>query len=169
MGRAIYFSKMATSRGVHSDDYSRDLCFQCPSPLKEPQSPYDFPGDPPRITGKSDLDACGVSALPWDPMHMKACVHFSRVESPFSPVPWSSCAQSPVALNDKCSKGSCSQCQIPRCGDLAWGSELSLPWVSLCNTVTLVCGPPTQWVGGCLYFIIAPPTISVWLLLCLLE
>ena len=26
------FSEMATSRGVHTDDYARDLCLQCPSP-----------------------------------------------------------------------------------------------------------------------------------------
>ena len=26
------FSKTVTSRGAHTDDYSQDLCLQCPSP-----------------------------------------------------------------------------------------------------------------------------------------
>ena len=45
---------------------------------------------------------------------------------PFLPVPRSSCTQAPVVFNARCSGGSFSQCQIPRHGDLTWGSELSL-------------------------------------------
>ena len=72
---------------------------------------------------------------------MKACVHLSRVESPSSPVLLSSYTQALLALNAKGSEGFPSQCQISRCGNLMWGSELSLPWVSLCNIVTF------QFVG----------------------
>ena len=49
-----------------------------------------------------------------------------------------------------------------------WGSELSLLWVSLCNIVTFqsVGHLPSRY--GVAY-IIAPPAISMWLPLCLLE
>ena len=83
-------------------------------------------GDPPRTAVRSDPDSCGVSALPWDLVYMKDCVYLSRIRSLFLPVLWSSCAQVPLAFNAKCSGGSFSQCQIPRHGDLMWGSELSL-------------------------------------------
>ena len=55
-------------------------------PHKKPHSPHVFPGDLPRIADRSDPDSYGVSALPQDQVHMKACVHLSRVESLFPPV-----------------------------------------------------------------------------------
>ncbi len=79
-----------------------------------------FPGGPPRTAVRFDPDSYGDFALPWDPVHVEICV------CPFPPVPWSSCAQAPLAFNARCSRGSFSQCQIPRHGDLMWGSELSL-------------------------------------------
>ena len=85
-----------------------------------------FPGDPPRTAERSNLDSCGNFALPWDPVHMKVCVHPSRMGSPFPPVPRSSCTLAPLAFNARCSKGSFSQCQISRHGSLMWSSELSL-------------------------------------------
>ena len=54
-------------------------------------------------------------ALPWDPGHMEVCVRLSRMGFPFPPVPWSSCAQAPLAFNARYSGASFSQCQIPRC------------------------------------------------------
>ena len=118
-------------------------------PDKEPQSPPVFPGDPPSTAVRFDPDSYEVSALPWDPVHMKACVHLSRVESLFPQVPWSPCTQAPLALNAICSWGSSSQCQIPRHRNLTRGSELCLPWVSLCDIGYFpVCGPPTQQVWG---------------------
>ena len=86
------------------------------------------------------------------------CVHLLRVESLFPPISWNSCAQAPLALDAKSSRGSSSPCQIPRLGKLMWGSELSLWWVSLCNLVTFqtVGGPPGGYVG-------------MWLPLCLSE
>ena len=56
-------------------------------PHNEPQSPSVFPGDPPRNPGRCDPDSYGVSALPWDPVCMKAWVCLSRMESPFPPSP----------------------------------------------------------------------------------
>ena len=52
-----------------------------------------FPGGPPRTVIRSDPDLYGAFALPWDPVHVKVCVHISRMGSPFPPVLWSSCAQ----------------------------------------------------------------------------
>ena len=52
------------------------------------------------------------------------CVPFKNGVS-LPPDLWSSCAQAPLAFNARCSRGSFSQCQIPRHGDLMWGSELS--------------------------------------------
>ena len=85
-----------------------------------------FPRGPPGTTVSFDPDSYGAFALPWDPVHVKVCVHLLRMGSPFSPVPWSSCAQTPLAFNARCSGGSFSQCQIPTSGSLMWGSELSL-------------------------------------------
>ena len=95
-----------------------------------------FPGDPPRTAVRSDPGSYGASILPWDPVHMKASVCLLRMWSPFPPVLWCSCAQASLAFNVRCSSSSFSQSQIPRHGDLMWGSELSLLWVSLCGTVT---------------------------------
>ena len=108
----------------HADEYSQELCLQCPSPTSH--SHPIFPGDPPRNAVRSDPDSYGASALPWDPVHMKACVHLSRMGSPFPPVPWSSCTEAPLAFKARCSRECFSQCQIPRHGNLTWGSELSL-------------------------------------------
>ena len=85
-----------------------------------------FPGGPPRTAIRSDLDSYGDFALPWDPVHMKICVLLLRMGSPFPPVLWSSYTQAPLAFNDRCSRGSFSQCPIPTRGSLMWGSELSL-------------------------------------------
>ena len=122
---------MITFREVHIDDYSRDLCLQCPFPHSE--HPV-FPGDPPKTAGRSDPDSYAVSALPWDPMHMKSCVHPPRVETLFPLVPWCSCTQALLAFNTRCS-GRSSQCQIPRHGNLTWGSELTLLWENFYNRV----------------------------------
>ena len=85
-----------------------------------------FPGGPPRTAVRFDPDSYGDFVFPWDPVHVKVCVRLLRMASPFPPVPWSSCAQAPLAFNARCSGGSFSQCQIPTCGSLMWGSELSL-------------------------------------------
>ena len=118
-----------------------------------------FPGCPPRTAVRSDPDSYGEFALPWDPVHMKVYVCLFGIMSPFPPVLWWSCTQAPLAFNARCSGGSFSQFQIPRCGNLMWGSELSLLWVSLCEPVSFQSvGLPTQEIWGCLYHVIAPPT-----------
>ena len=86
---------------------------------------------PPRTAVRFDPDSHGDFALPWDPVHMKVCVHLLRMGSPFPPVLWSSCAQAPLAFNARCSRGSFSQCQISTCGSLMWGRTLIPVGVSL--------------------------------------
>ena len=85
-----------------------------------------FPGCPPRTAVRFDPDSYGDLALPWDPVHVKVHVHLLRMGSPFPPVLWSSCIQASLAFNARCSRGSFSQCQIPTCEGLMWGSELTL-------------------------------------------
>ena len=85
-----------------------------------------FPGCPPRKAVRFDSDSYGDLALPWDQVHVKVYVHLLRMGSPFPPVPWSSCAQAPLAFSARCFGGSFSQCQISSPGDLTRGSELSL-------------------------------------------
>ena len=85
-----------------------------------------FPGCPPRTAVRFDPDSYGDLAQPWDPVHMNVHVRLLIMGSPFPPVFWSSCAQAPLAFNARCSRGSFSQCQIPACEGLMWGSELSL-------------------------------------------
>ena len=83
-----------------------------PFPHNKPQSPPVFPEDPPRTAVMSDSDSYGDFALPWDPAHVKICVHLSRMGSPFPLFLWSSCAQALLAFNARCSRGSFSECQI---------------------------------------------------------
>lgn len=86
-----------------------------------------FPGGPPRTAARSDPDSHGDPALPWDTVRVKVCVRLPRMGSLIPPVPWSSCAQAPLAFNVRCFEGSFSQCQIPTHGDFMWGSEFPLP------------------------------------------
>ena len=129
------FSKMAFSRGPLANTYYLEPLPSVFCPLSEPQQPPAFPGDPPSPADRSDPDSYGVPALPWDPEHLKPCVHPLRMEYLFPTVLWSSCAQALLAFNAKCSGGSSSQYQTPSLGNLMWGSELSLLWRSLCDTV----------------------------------
>ena len=70
-------------------------------PHNELQSHPVFPGDPERTTGRSDPDAYGVSALPWNPVHMKACVHL-----------WSGVFVSSSLTELLCTSTTCPHCQM---------------------------------------------------------
>ena len=96
-------------------------------PLQQATFTPVSPGCPPRTAVRFDPDSYGDFALPWDPVHVNICVHLLRMGSPFPPVPWSSCAQAPLAFNARCSRVSFSLCrQIPALEGLMWGSERSL-------------------------------------------
>ena len=115
------------TRGKHADKYSRDLCLQCPSPTTSHSTPlFSQEITPGFRSAVRSADSYGDSALPRDPVHMKAYVRLSRMRSSFPPVPRNSCAQAPLAFNARCCGGSFSHSQILSHGDLTWGSELSL-------------------------------------------
>ena len=79
------------------------------------------------------------------------CVPFKNGVS-ISPSPVELLCTSPNSLNARCSRGSFSQCQISMCGDLTWGSEHSLLWMSIYDAVTFQSmGLPTWEVWGFLY------------------
>ena len=100
-------------------------------------------------------------------MHTLLCVCPPRVESLFPPVLLKFCNQIPVAFKVWFSRNSSSHCQTPRFGSVTWGSEPSLQWVDFCGISVLqsVSHPPSSY-GIWLYCDWAPPTISLWLLLC---
>ena len=80
-----------------------------------------FPGGPPRTAVRSDPDSYGDFAFPWDPVHMKICVHLLRMGSPFPPVLWSSCA-SPTGLQCQMLRGLFLPVPDPH----AWGFDVGL-------------------------------------------
>ena len=96
------------------------------------------------------------------------CVCSPRVESLFPPVLSKSCNQIPPAFKVWLSRNSSSCCWTPRFGSLTWGSEPSLQWVDFCGISVLqfVSHPPSSY-GIWFYCDYIPPTISLWLLLCL--
>ena len=96
------------------------------------------------------------------------CVCPPRVESLFPPVLSKSCNQIPLGFKVWFSRNSSSHCRTPRLGSLTWGSEPPLQWVDFCGISVLqsVSHPPSSY-GIWFYCDCAPPTISLWLLLCL--
>ena len=96
------------------------------------------------------------------------CVCPPRVESLFLSIPLKSCNQIPLAFKVWFSRNSFSRCWTPKFGNLMWGSEPSLQWVDFCGISVLqfVSHPPSSY-GIWFYCDCAPPTVSLWLLLCL--
>ena len=101
-------------------------------------------------------------------MRTLLCVCHPRVESLFPPALSKSCNQFPLGFKVWFSRNSSSCCQTPRLGSLTWGSEPSLQWVDFCGISVLqsVSHPPSSY-GIWFFCDWAPPTVSLWLLLCL--
>ena len=101
-------------------------------------------------------------------MRTLLCVYPTRVEPLFPPGLLKSYSQIPLAFNVWFSGNSSSCCWSPRLGSLTWGSEPSLQWVDFCGISVLqfLSHPPSGY-GIWFYCDCAPPTISLWLLLCL--
>ena len=101
-------------------------------------------------------------------MHTLLCVCPPRVESLFPPVLSKSCNQIPLAFKVWFSRNSSSRCRTPKFGSLTWVSEPSLQWVDFCGISVLqsVSHPPSSY-GIWFYCDCTPPTVSLWLLLCL--
>ena len=101
-------------------------------------------------------------------MHTLFHVHPRRVGSLFLPVLSKSCNQFPLGFKVWFSRNSSSRFRTPRLGSLTWGSEPSLHWVDFCGIS--VCQSVSPWptsYGIWFYCDGTPPTISLWLLLCL--
>ena len=100
-------------------------------------------------------------------MHTLLCVCPPSVESLFPPILSKSCSQILLAFKVWFSWNSSSHCGTPRFGSLMWGSEPSLQWVDFCgiSVLQLVSHRPSSY-GIWFYCDFAPPTISLWLLLC---
>ena len=96
------------------------------------------------------------------------CVCPPRVEALFPPVLSKSCNQIPLAFKVWFSRNYSFGCQTPRLGSLTCSSEPSLQWVEFCGISVLqfVSQPPSSY-GIWFYCDCTPPTISLWLLLCL--
>ena len=62
------------------------LCHHCPCLHSVPQPTPASLGALPIPAGSCGPDSYGVTALPWDPVHMRPCVYIPRVE-PISPNP----------------------------------------------------------------------------------
>ena len=101
-------------------------------------------------------------------MHILLCVCPAKGECLFPPFLSKSCNQIPLAFKVWFSRNSSSCCQTPRLGCLTWGSKPSLQWVDFCgiNVLQFVRHPPSSY-GIWFYCDCAPPTILLWLLLCL--
>ena len=101
-------------------------------------------------------------------MRTQFCVHPPRLGSLFPPVLSKSCSQFPLGFKVWFSRNSSSRCRTPRLGSLTSGSEPSLQWVDFCgiSVCPSVSHPPTSY-GIWFYSDCAPPTVSLWLLLCL--
>ena len=99
-------------------------------------------------------------------MHTPLCVCPPRVESLFPPVLSKSCNQILLAFKVWFSGNCSTYCQTPRKPDV--GLRTSLQWVDFCGISVLqfVSHPPSSY-GIWFHCDCAPPTISLWLLLCL--
>ena len=100
-------------------------------------------------------------------MHALFRVHPPRMGSLFLPVLSKSWNQFPLGFKVWFSMNSSSHCRTSKLGSLMWGSEPSLQWVHFCgiSVCQSVSHPPSHY-GIWFYSDCAPPTISLWLLLC---
>lgn len=139
-------SNEATYRAVLGKDYSLGRLSSVSCPYSESQPTPPSPGNPAKPVGRSGPDSCGVTALPWDRIHVKPCVCSLRMESLFTQGLWSYCTQDPLVFRAKCSGRSSSWCQTLMLGNLVWGSELSLLWEYVSDTVIFqfVGYPPSR-------------------------
>ena len=127
------------------------------SPRNEPRSPPVFSGDSPRIAVRSHPDSYGVSAFPWDPVHMNVCVHLSRMGSLFHPSHGAPAHKPHWPLKPN-ALGLFLLVPVPQgCRPLVGLRTLTPIGESLWHSYFPVCRPPTWQVWGCLYCIIAPP------------
>ena len=121
------FSKVTTSSGVHTNQYTQDLCLQCPF-LTMSHSHCLFSQEILQDLHVG-LTQLFIESLLFPGTQCKRKPECTLLElNLFPPVLWSSCAQALLAFNARCSRVAYSQCYTPSCEKLTWGSELSLLW-----------------------------------------
>ena len=148
---------------------SQNFCCLCPCPCGEPQLLLTSAGDPPTLAGRFGSVSYGITApSPWILMCTLLCVCPPRMECLFPAVLLKSCNKILLAFRVWLSGNSSSHCPTPRLGSLMWGSDPSLQWVDFCGIIVLqfVSHPPSGY-GIWFCFDCTPPTVSLWLLLCL--
>ena len=148
---------------------SQNCCCQCLCPCSEAQPPHASAGDPPILACLSGPVSYGVTAFfPWVLVCKRLCVSPPWVEFPFSSVLWQSCDQTLLAFKARFFGDSSSHWWTPRLGSLMWGSELLLLWGNFSGIIVFqfMCRPPGGY-GIWFYCSCVPPTVSLWLLLCL--
>ena len=130
-------------------------------PHNEPPSPHVFPGNSPRITGRANPDSCESFCFVLRPSaHENLCVPFKSGVC-ISPRPVELLSTSSAGPQYQMLRGLLLPMPDPQAGEPDMGSELSLPWVSLCDIVTfqsvihLLDGYEVAYMGNC-----PPTTIS---------
>ena len=109
--------------------------------------------------GHCILPRCLVCTRPYVPP--------PRVEFQFSPVLWNSCNQTPLTFKGKFTGGSSSHCQTPKLGTLTWAQNFHSGWENFGGMILFQFVGHPPGVYGIWFYQIMPPTISLWLLLCL--
>ena len=160
---------MTDSRRAHTKEYFPELLLPVSLFLQWATATPASAGDPPTLAGRSGSVSYGVTPpSPWVLMCTLLCLCPPGVESLFPPVLSESCNQFPLAFKVWFSGNCSSCCWTPRLGSLTWGSEPSLQWVNFCGIIVLqFVSHPSSSYGIWFYCDCAPPTVSLWFLLCL--
>ena len=122
---------------------------------------------------RSGSVSCEVPVpFPWVLVHARFCLWPRRVESLFPPFLWKSCNEIPLAFKVKFPGDSLSLCWMPWLGIQRgiWPGTQNLRSSGRTSLILIVLqfvGHPPSGYGIWFYHDCAPPTISLWLLLCL--
>ena len=140
--------------------------FQCSRPYGGLLSTRASTGGPPTVAGSFGSVSCKVSApLLWVSAHTKFCLYFPRLESLFPSVLWKAYGQIPQA---QIPWGLPVPLSDPQARNLDVGFRtFTTVWELLWYYYSPVCGSPIQLVWDLIWSWLHPPTILLWLLLCL--
>ena len=112
--------------------------------------------------------SCGVTApLFWVLVCEKFCLCPPWLESLFPPVLWKSYNKIPLVLKARFPGDSQSLCHIPRLLSLTWCSKPSQQCKNFDLTILQSMGHLPSEYGIWFYHDFTPPTVSLWVLLCL--
>ena len=113
-------------------------CCWSPQPCGEPLLTHASTEDPPTLAGSFGSVPFGVTApFPCVLVHARFCSCPLRLQSLFPPVLCKSYSQIPLASKVRFHGDPQSLCQIPRLGNLMWGSEPSQQWENFYDIIVL--------------------------------